>query len=339
MNGNSGRTYRYKPGGTPKHPGIDGGKMKRIIRIAIAVILMLVVAGCIGTCFYTVADREVGVVTTFGAVTEITDAGLHFKLPFGMQQVHYVETEVSHRIELGYYTREDGTSEFIESESKIVTGDYNIVNVDFFISYRITNPQKYLFSAQDPEKILKMLAQSQIRNVIGSCEIDSILTEGKAEIQQNIKDLIVQELAEYDIGISLTDINIQDSEPPTAEVSAAFKAVETAKQGAETAINEAEAYKNSRLPKAESEANKLLENAAFLKQNRINEATEQVARFNAMYEQYVLNPEITKVRMFYETMETVLPGVKVYIQTGDSNVDMLLPLDKLIETERSGDNE
>ncbi len=334
MNKGSNSAYRYKPSG-----GSGGGKLKRVVSIVIAVLAMLLVACCIGTCFYTVADREVGVVTTFGAVTEITGAGLHFKLPLGMQQVRYVETEVSHRIELGYYTESDGTSSFIESESKIVTGDYNIVNVDFFISYRITNPEKYLFSSQDPEKILKMLAQSQIRNVIGSCEIDSILTEGKAEIQQNIKNLIIQELGEYDIGISLTDINIQDSEPPTAAVSAAFKAVETAKQGAETAVNEAEAYKNSRLPKAESEANKLLENAAYLKQNRINEATEQVARFNAMYEQYVLNPEITKVRMFYETMETVLPDVKVYIKTGDENIEMLLPLDKLIESERGQNNE
>lgn len=317
----------------------DGKNIKKIIIIA-AVILVVIIA--LSGSFYTVADREVGVVTTFGKVTDVTEAGLHFKLPFGMQKVTFVETEVSHHIELGYVNEANGQSVFVENESKMITGDYNIVNVDFFISYRITDPQKYLFSSSQPEAILKVLAQSQIRNVVGSCEIDSVLTEGKAQIQQSIKDLIVKELVEYDIGVSLTDINIQDSEPPTESVSAAFKAVETARQGAEKALNEAEAYKNRRLPEAESEADKLRENAEYLKQSRINEALEQVAMFNAMYDQYKLNPDITKVRMYYETIEKVLPGCKVYIDTGDNGVQKLLPLESLITSETDntakGDN-
>lgn len=312
------------------------GKNIRAIVITAAIIIVVIIT--LAGSFYTVADREVGVVTTFGKVTEITEAGLHFKLPFGMQKVTFVETEVSHHIELGYIDQANGQSVFIENESKMITGDYNIVNVDFFISYRITDPQKYLFSSSQPEDILKVLAQSQIRNVVGSCEIDSVLTEGKAQIQQNIKDLIITELAEYDIGVSLTDINIQDSEPPTESVSAAFKAVETARQGAEKALNEAEAYKNKRLPEAESEANKLLENAEYLKQSRINEAIEQVAMFNAMYGQYKLNPEITKIRMYYEAIEEILPGCKVYIDTGDGDVQKLLPLESLIASGNSDGN-
>ncbi len=309
------------------HLNADGKNIRAIVITALAVIAVIIT---LASSFYTVADREVGVVTTFGKVTEITEAGLHFKLPFGIQNVTFVETEVSHRIELGYVDQPNGQSMFIENESKMITGDYNIVNVDFFISYRITDPQKYLFASSEPEAILKVLAQSQIRNVVGSCEIDSVLTEGKAEIQQNIKDLIINELSEYDIGVSLTDINIQDSEPPTESVSAAFKAVETARQGAEKALNEAEAYKNSHLPQAESEADKLLENAEYLKQSRINEALEQVAMFNAMYGQYKLNPEITKIRMYYEAIEKILPGCKVYIDTGDGDVQKLLPLESLI---------
>lgn len=312
------------------------GKNIRAIVITAAIIIVVIIT--LAGSFYTVADREVGVVTTFGKVTEITEAGLHFKLPFGMQKVTFVETEVSHHIELGYIDQANGQSVFIENESKMITGDYNIVNVDFFISYRITDPQKYLFSSSQPEDILKVLAQSQIRNVVGSCEIDSVLTEGKAQIQQNIKDLIITELAEYDIGVSLTDINIQDSEPPIESVSAAFKAVETARQGAEKALNEAEAYKNKRLPEAESEANKLLENAEYLKQSRINEAIEQVAMFNAMYGQYKLNPEITKIRMYYEAIEEILPGCKVYIDTGDGDVQKLLPLESLIASGNSDGN-
>jgi len=321
-------------GGKPQGKGPINIKMdvdtKKIKKIVLWVLIALVVIITLTTCFYTVADREVAVVTTFGKVTEVTSAGLHFKLPYGIQQVQFVQTEVSHRIELGYYVDRNGESQFVETESKMITGDYNIVNVDFFISYRITDPQKFLYSSSEPEKILKLLAQSQIRNVIGSCEIDSVLTEGKSQIQQNIKDLIIQELGEYDIGVSITDINIQDSEPPTDAVSAAFKAVETAKQGAEKALNEAEAYKNSRIPAAESEANKLLQNAEYLKQSRINEATQEVAMFNAMYGQYKLNPEITKVRMYYETIEKVLPGCKVYVDTGDGSIQKLLPLEDLI---------
>lgn len=315
----------------------DGKTVRNIVLIALLVIAAIIIAA---QSFYTVADREVGVVTTFGKVTEITEAGLHFKLPFGIQNVSFVQTEVSHHIELGYVDQPNGQSMFIENESKMITGDYNIVNVDFFISYRITDPQKYLFASSQPEAILKVLAQSQIRNVVGSCEIDSVLTEGKAQIQQSIKDLIVKELTEYDIGVSLTDINIQDSEPPTESVNAAFKAVETARQGAEKALNEAEAYRNRRLPEAESEADKLRENAEFLKQSRINEALEQVAMFNAMYDQYKLNPEITKIRMYYETIEKVLPGCKVYIDTGDNGVQKLLPLESILTTDTAakGDN-
>ena len=127
------------------------------------------------------------------------------------------------------------------------------------------------------------------------------------------------------------DVKIQDSDPPTQEVVEAFKAVETAKQQAETVVNQAQAYKNAQLPDAEAEADKLIQNAEYLKQNRINEALQQVALFEAMYEEYQLNPEITRTRMYYEAISQVLPGVKIYINTGsEDGVDMLLPLDTLV---------
>jgi membrane protease subunit HflK len=146
-----------------------------------------------------------------------------------------------------------------------------------------------------------------------------------------VKELITAELAEYDIGLVLTDIKIQDSEPPTISVIEAFKNVETAKQSAETAINQAKAYQNSELPKAKATADQLIQNAEFLKQNRINDATKQVAMFKAMYEQYAQNPEITKVRMYYEALTEALPGVKLYINTAqDGGAEMLLPLESFV---------
>ena len=190
---------------------------------------------------------------------------------------------------------------------------------------------KYLYNSEEPELILKNLVQSQIRNVIGSTSVDAVLTDGKAEIQQQVKELITTQLARYDIGLSLSDIKIQDSEPPTESVIEAFKNVETAKQSAETVINQAKAYQNSELPKAKATADQLIQNAEYLKQKRINEATQQIAMFEAMYTQYAQNPQITKVRMYYEALSEALPGVKLYINTaGAGQTEMLLPLESFV---------
>ena len=148
-----------------------------------------------------------------------------------------------------------------------------------------------------------------------------------------VKDLVTQILEEYDIGLSLVDVKIQDSEPPTQEVVEAFKAVETAKQQAETVVNDAKAYQNAQLPLAEAQADQLIRNAEYLRQARINEAVEQVAMFNAMYEEYAQNPEITKSRMYYEAIQEILPGVNVYIDTTgeEGNVQMMLPLESFVQ--------
>ena len=143
------------------------------------------------------------------------------------------------------------------------------------------------------------------------------------------------ELADYDIGLAVTEIRIQDAEPPTAEVIEAFREVETAKQDKETAINVANAYQNSEIPKAEAESDKVLKEAEYYRQDRINEAKKQVAMFNAMYGEYALNPQITKKRMYFEAIEKVLPGVKIYIDASDGTTQKLLPLESFAGT---GDN-
>ena len=302
--------------------------VKKIRRIAIAAVLVVVIAILVSTCWYTVDDKQQAVVTTFGKVTDITDPGLHFKLPFGIQHVHKVNVNVYQKIELGYTTNPNGSTVTNERESTMITGDYNIVNVDFYVEYKVSDPVQYLFSSNQPELILRNLIQSQVRNVVGSSTVDSVLTDGKEDIQRQVKDLVTSILMEYDIGLTLIDVRIQDSEPPTQEVIEAFKAVETAKQNAEAVVNEAKAYANARVPAAEAQADQLIQNAEYLKQRRINEATEQVAMFTAMYEEYARDPEITRSRMYYEAIQKVLPGVKVYIDTsGAGNVDMVLPLE------------
>ena len=315
--------YTYKP-----KKDVNPKKVRKIILLA--AIALVVLIGVI-TSVYTVDDKQQAVVTTFGKVTDITDAGLHFKLPFGIQKVRTVDVNVYQKIELGYVTQQNGSSVTKTSESTMITGDYNIVNVDFFVEYKITDPVAYLYSSTNPEMILRNLIQSQVRNVVGSSSVDSVLTDGKENIQMQVKDLVTQILEEYDIGLTLIEVRIQDAEPPTTQVVEAFKAVETAKQQAEAVVNEAKAYENAQIPNADAQVDQLLQNAEYLKQKRINEATEAVAKFDAMYVEYAQNPDITRIRMYYETISEVLPGVKVYINTGDGNsVDMLLPLESLV---------
>ena len=318
------------PGKKKKKPAIKNlGKTMILVLLA-----MLLVSGAM-SCFYTVDDKQQAVVTTFGKVTDITDAGVHFKLPFGIQHVQKVDVNVYQKIELGYSSYGDNYYGIPnESESTMITGDYNIVNVDFFVEYKISDPVAYLYSSNNPELILRNLIQSQVRNVVGSSSVDAVLTDGKENIQMQVKELVTEILAEYDIGLTLVDVKIQDSEPPTQEVIEAFKAVETAKQQAEAVINEAKAYENAQLPQAQAEADQLIQNAEYLKQKRINEAKEQVAMFTAMYEEYRRNPDITRSRMYYEAIQQILPGVKLYINTaaGGDDVQMLLPLESLAGT-------
>ena len=315
----------------PKNNGgqsVDGNKVAKIVLIA--AIAIFVIIGII-TCFYTVDDKQQAVITTFGKVTGTAEPGLHFKLPYGIQKAHKVDVNVYQKIELGYVTDENtGVVTPNPKESTMITGDYNIVNVDFFVEYRITDPVAYLYSSNNPEMILRNLIQSQVRNVVGSSAVDSVLTDGKEGIQMQVKELVTNILAQYDIGLTLVDVRIQDSEPPTDDVIEAFKAVETAKQEADAVVNKAVAYQNAQLPNAQAEADKLIQNAAYLKAKRVNEALEQVAMFTAMYDQYAQNPDITKSRMYYEAIAEILPGVKLYINTssGEGNdIQMLLPLE------------
>ena len=218
----------------------------------------------------------------------------------------------------------------------MITGDYNIVNVEFFVEYKVSDPVKYLFSSYEPEDILRNLIQSQVRNVVGSTNVDSVLTDGKEAIQMQVKDLIIETLEQYDIGLMLNDVKIQDSEPPTEEVTAAFKNVETAKQGAETVVNEAKAYQNAELPAAEAQADQLIQNAEYLKQKRINEAREQVAMFEARYEEYAQNPAITRSRMYYEAITEALPDIQIYMDLSEGDLVKVLPLDEFANAEEAG---
>ncbi|MBQ7924830.1 MAG: FtsH protease activity modulator HflK, partial [Lachnospiraceae bacterium] len=282
----------------------SGGKIAGIVVVVLAILI-------IGfNSFYQIREQEQAVLITFGKAEAVTTPGLHFKIPF-VQKVKKVNTTIQ-GFAIGYDMQTNASN---EADSLMITSDYNFVNVDFFVEYRFSDPVKAVYASQDPVGILKNVSQSCIRTTIGSYTVDDVLTTGKNEIQSVIKDMIIKRLEEQDIGIQLVNITIQDSEPPTAEVMEAFKNVETAKQGKETALNNANKYQNEELLRAKAEADSIVQAAEAQKAARINEAEGQVARFNAMYAEYIKNPVITKERMFYEAMEDVLPELKVIIES------------------------
>ena len=310
---------------TNKKKKDKGGKALGYVKIVFAVLIVLIV---INSSYYTIQEEEQAVVCTLGEPKAVTTPGLHFKVPF-IQTVTKVNTTIQ-GFSIGYDMSEDDMS---TPDSLMITSDYNFIFVDFYAEYRVTDPVKALYASQDPADILNNIAQNCIRTTIGSYSVDSVLTTGKNEIQSNIKQMILDKLEAYDIGIQLVNITIQDATPPTVEVENAFKEVETAKQGKETALNNANKYRNEQIPEAEAESDKIIQDEEAKKQERINEANGQVARFNSMYEEFVKYPEVTKKRMFYEAMEDVLPELKVVIQSKDGSTNTILPLDSF-----TGDN-
>jgi membrane protease subunit HflK len=267
------------------------------------------------SAFYTLNEDEDAVIATFGTPNVVEDSGLHFKIPF-VQTLRKVDMSVR-GMPIGYTP---GDNQTIENESLMITKDFNFVSVDFYIEWQVVDAVAYTYAAQDPELVLKTLAMSYIRDTIGSYNIDEVLTTGKAQIQSEIKTKLAERLEKEKIGVAIRSVAIQDAEPPTTAVSNAFKAVEDAKQQAEKTVNEANTYRNQQIPAAEAQANAVLESAEATKQARISEAQGQIARFTAMYEEYIKFPSVTKTRMYYEAMEELLPDLKVIIQDGSGTI-------------------
>ena len=277
---------------------------------------------------YFVQEDEYAVIRTFGETSVVETSGMKFKIPY-IQKIKKV-SKASQQFSVGY---DIGTGESIYKESFMITSDYNFVNVDFYFEYQITDPKKYFYASENPELIVKNLAQSYIRDTVGSHAVDEVLTTGKYEIQTEIKTKLQERLEAEQIGIQITNAVIQDAEVPTTEVAQAFKNVEDAKQGMETAINNANADANTRIPKANADADKIKKDAQAKKESLIAEAEGQAARFNSLYAEYVKFPLVTKQRMFYEAMEEVLPNMKIYIT--DGKTQSLLPLDSFSTLEKA----
>ncbi len=298
-------------------------------KILVPLVIVALLAGLVFSSVYQLQEDEYAVITTFGKPSVVNTPGLKFKIP--LIQKKTIVSKATQGFAIGYNPLNNAS---IEDESLMISFDFNFVNVDFYVEYRVIDPVKYLYNSREPVNILKMLCQSYIRDTIGLYVVDDVITTGKAEIQSAIRDKIVARLEQEDLGISLVNIAMQDAEPPTVEVQQAFKAVETSKQEAETAINNANKYANEQLPAAKANADQILQQAEAYRESRIAEAQGQASRFSELYAEYSKFPEITRQRLFYETIARILPDMKVII-TGKDGTEMttVLPLDSFTAPE------
>ncbi len=294
--------------------------------ILLAVLGIFVLATIMGS-FYNVSEQEQAVVTQFGKVVQTNSAGLYFKIPF-IQRVHKVDM-TTHGIGIGYALDGSGQNITIDDEGIMITSDFNFVDIDFYLEYKVSDPVAYIYNTDNPEYIMKNIALASIRSTVIDYPVDEVITTAKGQIQAEAKERLSKALQDENVGLSVVNLSVQDAEPPTDEIKQAFKAVETAKQGKETAVNNAKKYQSEQVPAAEAEADRIIQTAEAQKAARIAEAEGEAAKFNSIFAEYSKYPLITKQRMFYEAMENVLPDSKVIIT--DGNTQQMLPLESFSE--------
>jgi modulator of FtsH protease HflK len=297
-------------------------KTKIIVLIIIVIILLF-------ASTFQIDTEEVGVITRFGKYTRTVDPGLKFKIPF-VESVFKVPVERQQKLEFGFRTIEAGVNSTFETneatldESLMLTGDLNLANVEWVVQYRVEDAYKYLFKVRNIEATLRDISESAMRQIVGDRTVNEVLTVGRTEITSKVEELIQELCREYSMGIKIDQIVLQDVNPPES-VKAAFNEVNQAQQEKETLINKAKSEYNKVIPKASGEADETIQKAQGYAIERVNNAKGDVARFSALYKEYIKAPEVTKRRLYLETLGNVLPRLGNIIIT-DQKGNSLLPL-------------
>lgn len=301
---------------------MPSGGLRALILILLAVILVWQ-----GT--FIVAPDEEGVVKRFGDVVRSAGPGPHLKIPF-IETVERPKVEKLHRLEVGFRTDRQGRQQMLPREALMLTGDENILAVEFIVQYKIKNAKDYLFRVDEVEETIQKAAEASMREVVGKSKIDEALTTGKAQIQQDTQTLLQGILDQYEAGVQVAAVQLQDVDPPEA-VTAAFKDVASAKEDREKLINQAQGYRNDIIPRAKGEAAEIVNQAKGYAQARLARAEGEAARFLKTLEQYNQAKDIISKRIYIETMEHVLAGVEKVIIDGKAGDRMIpyLPLDRL----------
>ncbi|MCX7049121.1 MAG: FtsH protease activity modulator HflK [Candidatus Sumerlaeota bacterium] len=320
--------------------GAENLRRAKRTAVAAAVIILLGITSL--SSFYTVAQEETGLVLRFGRKTTLAEPGLHFKLPWGIDQVYRVPVRRQLKQEFGFRTIQAGVqSQYMDhkmnpsllQESLMVTGDLNMATVEWIVQYRIHDSYQYLFAVRNPDKTFRDAAESAMRQVVGDRTVDEVLTVGRQAVADAVKERLQKLMDEYKMGLRIEQVVLQDVNPPD-EVKAAFSEVNQAQQERERLINEARAEYNQAIPRAGGEALQKRQEAEGYATERVNKAQGDAARFNMVLTEYLKAPEATRQRLYLETMEKVWPalGPKYII---DERATSLLPLLPLSRTEAS----
>jgi membrane protease subunit HflK len=293
-----------------------------------AIPLILLGLWVVFTSFYTIPAESVGVVLRFGKDIGTRNPGLHFKLPFGIDEVLLVPVKRQLKLEFGFGTRGSTNPDQIgdepDREKNMVTGDLNAALVEWVVQYRVDDPQLFLFHARDPGWTLRDLSEAVMREVVGDRTVDEVITVGRQDIEDSVKVRLREKVKEYRLGFSVDLVQLKNVNPPQ-KVQASFNEVNKAKQERENAINVANGEYNKAVPRAEGEAGQKISMAEGYKLKRVNEALGDVAAFNAVLTEYIKAPEVTRTRIYLETMSEVLPLLRDRVIV-DEKVTQLLPL-------------
>ena len=309
--------------------GSSGGKGAGAMGAGLIVAILLVVWLLSG--FYIVTEGQRGIVLRFGQYTSVTMPGWAWHWPYPIEEVRTVDVDSRRIIRVGYGVGAGGRSQDILSEGLMLTQDENIVNFQLAVQWQVSDPARYLFTLLEPEDTLKQLTESALREVVGKRTMDFVLTEGRAEVVEATRALIQQTLDNYQAGIRVVEVAIQDVQPPE-QVQDAFADVIRAREDEQRLINEARAYRNQVLPQAAGEAARALEEAEGYKARVIAEAQGETARFLSLLGEYKRAPEVTRERLYLETIEAVLSNSsKALIDVEGGQPLMYLPLDKMLE--------
>ena len=285
----------------------------KIIPLLVAALALWLFTGV-----YMVGPDEVGVVRTFGEYTRVAQSGLNYHFPYPIEQVNTPAVTEVKRIEIGFRTLNNGQYRTVEKESLMLTGDENIVDAEMIVQYKIKDPVAYLFKIVEPELTVREAAEASLRSVVGRNKIDETLTTGKFQIQEGTKTQLQLILDNYDSGIHVVAVQLQDVSPPK-EVIGAFKDVASAKEDKNRMINQAEGYRNDIIPKARGEAEAMIRDAEGFRESRIKRSEGDAAKFTTILKEYRKAKSITQKRLYLETMERVLPGIeKIIIPDKDS---------------------
>ncbi|MBU61740.1 MAG: FtsH protease activity modulator HflK [Opitutae bacterium] len=301
-------------------------------RILWVVVGILILAG-FGSSIYTVEAESEGVVLRFGRHVDTVPAGLHWKLPFGIEDVYVLPVKRQLKQEFGFGSEGATNDSQVSSrreqdqERSMVTGDLNTAVVEWVVQYRIVQPDKFLFKVQNPEDTLRNVSEAVMRTMVGDRTVDEVITIGRQEIEEQARIMLSEQVKIYELGIQIDLIQLLNVKPPPL-VEPSFNEVNQAKQEKKRMINVAEGKKEE-VRKAEGEAKKEIQKAEGYAKKRVNEAEGDVARFNAVFEEYLKAPEVTKQRLYLETMKEVLPqlGRKIILDEDASQVLPLLQLE------------